>query len=867
MSNHRCWKALLIVSLCALWAAPISAWAQGSKDDYERAQSLQQRTRGKVYADRITANWLNDGKQFWYVVKTGPNQQHWVLVDAEKGQRREAFDHKKMAAALSEAGGKKFSADNLPITSFNLSADLTTAHFSALGKRWQCDLADYKLKEAGASEEEHSTVTVLDRPRPSQSDGPNTTVRFVNRTPGTIKLVWIDASGERSEYGAIEPNKDFEQNTYAGHVWVALDANDRPMGIFQATEKPGVAIVDGSNRFAGAGRGGFRGRRGGGPPDGRALSPDGKWRADIQDHNLIVHGVGTDENIKLTTDGTADDPYVARYYWSPDSKYLAAIQEKVGENRQIHFIESSPRDQVQPKLHTLDYAKPGDKLPVARPRLFDIAGRKQIAVSEELFPNAWSITDVHWQPDSKRFMFLYNQRGHQVLRIMGVDAASGEAKAIVDEHSDTFIDYADKQFSQYLDDTHELIWMSERDGWNHLYLYNVDSGEVKKQITRGPWVVRAVDYVDTAKRQIWFRAGGIHAEQDPYYVHFCRVNFDGTDLVVLTAGDGTHEVDFSPDRRFLVDTYSRVDMPPVTELRRCENGSLVCSLERADWTALLDTGWRPPERFVAKGRDGQADIYGIIHRPTKFDPEKKYPVIEKIYAGPQGAFVPKNFAPYYEGQAMAELGFIVVQIDGMGTNLRSKAFHNVCWKNLGDAGFPDRILWMKAAAEKYPEMDLTRIGIYGTSAGGQSALRALLADGNFYKAAVADSGCHDNRMDKVWWNELWMGWPLGPEYAEQSNVTQAKNLKGKLLLIVGEEDTNVDPTSTMQVVNALIKADKDFELLVVPGANHGVGASTPYGVRRTRDFFVRSLLNKEPRWVNQTSTSNEANSENDPPTS
>jgi dipeptidyl aminopeptidase/acylaminoacyl peptidase len=479
---------------------------------------------------------------------------------------------------------------------------------------------------------------------------------------------------------------------------------------------------------------------------------------------------------------------------------------------------------------------------------------KQIPVSEELFPNAWSVTDVHWQPDSKRFSFLYNQRGHQVLRIVGVDAESGQAKSMVDEHSDTFIDYADKEFSQYLDDTHEVIWMSERDGWNHLYLYDSQTGEVKNQITRGPWVVRNVDYVDTAKRQIWFRASGIRAEQDPYYVHFCRVNFDGTGLVVLTAGDGTHEVDFSPDRKFLVDTYSRVDMPPVTELRRSEDGSLVCTLEHADWTALLDTGWRPPERFVAKGRDGQTDIYGIIHRPSNFDPQKKYPVIEKIYAGPQGAFVPKNFAPYYEGQAMAELGFIVVQIDGMGTNERSKAFHNVCWKNLGDAGFPDRILWMQAAAQKYPEMDLSRVGIYGTSAGGQSALRALLAYGDFYKVAVADSGCHDNRMDKVWWNELWMGWPVGPEYAEQSNVTQAKNLQGKLLLIVGEEDTNVDPASTMQVVNALIKADKDFELLVVPGANHGIGASSPYGVRRTRDFFVRSLLDKQPRWTKAVST-------------
>ncbi len=261
---------------------------------------------------------------------------------------------------------------------------------------------------------------------------------------------------------------------------------------------------------------------------------------------------------------------------------------------------------------------------------------------------------------------------------------------------------------------------------------------------------------------------------------------------------------------------------------------------------LLATGWQVPERFVAKGRDGQTDIYGVIFRPTNFDPQKQYPVIEKIYAGPHGAFVPKAFESYFGAQAMAELGFMVVQIDGMGTNWRAKAFHNVCWKNLGDSGFPDRIAWLQAAAKKYPQMDLSRVGIYGGSAGGQSALRALLAHGDFYKAAVADCGCHDNRMDKIWWNEAWMGWPVGPHYEEQSNVTQAHKLQGKLLLIVGELDRNVDPASTMQVVNALIKADKDFDLLVVPGGGHGIAESS-YGKRRRRDFFVRHLLGVEPR--------------------
>ncbi|HZN66446.1 MAG TPA: S9 family peptidase, partial [Tepidisphaeraceae bacterium] len=258
----------------------------------------------------------------------------------------------------------------------------------------------------------------------------------------------------------------------------------------------------------------------------------------------------------------------------------------------------------------------------------------------------------------------------------------------------------------------------------------------------------------------------------------------------------------------------------------------------SEWTAA---GGRFPHRFVAKGRDGVTDIYGIIHRPRDFDPSRRYPVIESIYAGPQSAHVPKSFRARHGQQRLADRGLIVVQIDGMGTSHRSKQFHDVCWKNLGDAGLPDRIAWMKAASAKHPEMDLSRVGVYGGSAGGQNALGALLFHGDFYDAAVADCGCHDNRMDKVWWNEQWMGWPVGPEYAASSNVTHAHKLQGKLMLIVGELDRNVDPASTMQVANALVRADKDFDLLVIPGAGHGAG-SGPYGRRRTEEFFVRHLL-------------------------
>jgi len=357
-------------------------------------------------------------------------------------------------------------------------------------------------------------------------------------------------------------------------------------------------------------------------------------------------------------------------------------------------------------------------------------------------------------------------------------------------------------------------------------------------------VVRGIERVDEEKRQIWFRACGKNPKQDPYFIHYYRVNFDGSDLVALTEGNGTHTAQFSPDSKYLIDTWSRVDAAPVHELRRCSDGKFVCELEKADASELTAKGWQRPEVFVAKGRDGTTDIWGIICRPPNFDSAKRYPVIEHVYAGPHDSFVPKAFSPNRTFRALTELGFIVVQMDGMGTANRSKAFHDVCWHNLKDAGFSDRILWHQAAAKKYPYYDVSRVGIYGTSAGGQSSTGALLFHGDFYKAAVSACGCHDNRMDKASWNEQWMGYPVGPHYAECSNIDNARRLQGKLLLIVGELDTNVPPESTFRLVDALVRAGKDFDLLVVPGMGHSDGGV--YGRRRLLDFFVRHLHGVEP---------------------
>ncbi len=774
--------------LFAMLASSISVSAQGSRADYERAAKLSQRFSGKVFRDRVEAHWLPGNTSFWYQVKTGPDTREFVQVNAISGERK-------------------------------------------------------VIPKALASAEPLRAISPDEAPTRSRRTGDETSLTFINRLPDEVELFWLSTEGERRSYGKIPAGGQREQHTFAGHVWLAADREGKGIAVFEASESSGDAEIARST--------GDRSRT---PPRARQrqtprdTSPDGKWRATIKDNNVVLRDAVSGEEVTLTTDGKSDDAYRERFYWSPDSKHFVAVRVEKGQEHKVSFVESSPKDQVQPKLHSFDYLKPGDKLPHPRPVLFDVATKKRIGINDELFPNTFTESgdmDIRWL-DSSGFSFRYNQRGHQVLRIVFVDAVSGEARSVVDEQNKTFIDYSGKYFAEF-GGTNELIWMSERDGWNHLYLYDVKTGRVNNQITRGEWVVRGVDRVDKETRQIWFRAGGIRAGQDPYYVHYCRVNFDGSSLVVLTEGDGTHTVEFSPDRRFIIDSFSRVDMPAVTELRRAEDGKLVCALERGDASALLTNGWRAPERFVAKGRDGETDIYGVIVRPTNFDPAKKYPVIENIYAGPQSAFTPKAFSAVPRMMELAELGFIVVQMDGMGTSQRSKKFHDVCWKNIGDAGFPDRIAWIKAATAKHPEMDLTRVGLYGTSAGGQNALGGLLTHGDFYKAGVSDCGCHDNRMDKIWWNEQWMGWPVGPHYDEQSNVTLAHKLQGKLLLMVGEMDRNVDPASTMQVVNALEKADKDFEFVVVPGAGHGV-AGTPYGKRRLQDFFVRSLLGKEPRW-------------------
>lgn len=573
-------------------------------------------------------------------------------------------------------------------------------------------------------------------------------------------------------------------------------------------------------------------------------SPNGALEAYERDFNVWVREAGARDGRQLSFDGSKQNFYVVtKESWSPDSKMLAVSRTRPGEERYVNYVESSPDEQLQPVTTELFYNKPGDVLTDRQPVLFDITSGKAIVVDRALFPNAYSQSEPKWWADGRGFYIRYNQRGHQVYRIVEVNRL-GVARAIINEESKTYVEYNSKTVFEPLNDGREIVWMSERDGWCHLYLYDGIKGVVKKQVTKGPWAVRSVLNIDQERRTITFSANGMRKGEDPYFTHYYRINFDGTGLVPLTEGVGTHQLAFSPDRQFYVDIWSRVDLAPVAELRRASDGAKLMELEHGDMAPLLAAGWSAPEPFVAKGRDGVTDIYGLIVKPTNFDPGKKYPVIESIYAGPQGAFTPKNFASYRALNGQAELGFIVVQIDGMGTNYRSKAFHDVAWKNLKDAGFPDRILWHKAVAAKYPWYDISRVGIFGGSAGGQNAMGALLFHPEFYDAAFAYAGSHDNRMDKIWWNEQYMGWPVGPEYSASSNVDNADRLQGKLMLVVGELDTNVDPSSTYQVANALIKAGKTFDFLLLPGAGHTEGGT--YGERRRWDFFVKELLGVTP---------------------
>lgn len=579
--------------------------------------------------------------------------------------------------------------------------------------------------------------------------------------------------------------------------------------------------------------------------DGFRMSPDGKSQVYLKDNNLWVKLNG--EERALTTNGDSTYYYSAWGSFSADGRYYATVRIKPAPKHYVYYVESSPKDRLEPVLHKQEYAKPGDSLNYRVPVIVEMATGRVIEPSTDLFKSQYQVTAPRWDADNEHVTFEFNERGHKTYRVLELSAKTGLVRTLIEEKNDKYINY-NRQRRIDLQDGKRIVWTSERDGRNHIYLYDRQKGQLIRQVTKGEYYVRGIQHVDEKAGIIYFSACGMNKSEDPYLIHYYKIGLNGKGLVCLTPEEGNHSVTYTEDMVYLIDTYSTVTTPPVTVLRSGKDGKILRTLETADITALEAVGWKAPEVFVAKGRDGKTDMWGLIQRPSNFDPNKKYPIIEYIYSGPGDQYVPKTFTPWlYYLQNMAELGFIVVQVDAMTTSFRTREFEEVCYKNLKDGGLPDRIAWIKAAAEKYPYMDIDRVGIYGCSAGGQNALAAVLWHGDFYKAAYAACGCHDNRMDKIWWNEQWMSYPIDSSYVECSNVENAYRLERPLMLVVGELDDNVDPASTMQVVNALEKAGKDFELVVIPGAHHTMGES--YGDHKRYDFFVRHLLGVDPpKW-------------------
>lgn len=609
-----------------------------------------------------------------------------------------------------------------------------------------------------------------------------------------------------------------------------------------------------------------------------SLSPDGKRAVFIRDWNLWLRDTTSGKETQLTRDGVenfgyatdnagwihSDHPVVL---WSPDSKKVATFQQDQRGDGDMYLVSTRAG---HPELQQWKYPLPGDRVVTTIQRvIIDVdTGRivrlkmppdqHRSTVCDNIScgggptgPPKW--VDVEWSPDAKTLAFVSTSRDHKDEHLRVADAETGAVREVYEEKVQTQYESGFNHANwYYLPQSNEFIWFSERSNWSHLYLYDLITGKLKNQITTGDWDVAQVLCVDVAKRQIWFTASDSVPGENPYYDHVYRIDFDGTHLTPLTTEPGDHAISASHSGRYFVDSVSTPETPANTVLRD-DSGKAILPLGREDVTRLSATGWKPPIPVTVKARDGKTDLYGLMFEPTNFDSAKKYPIIDHIYPGPQiGSVGSYNFsAARGDCQALAELGFVVIEIDGMGTPQRSKSFQDVSYANMGDNTLPDQVTGIKQLAQKYPFIDLSRVGIYGHSGGGNATTEAMLRYPDFFQVGVAESGNNDNREYEDDWGERYQGLlktnPDGTtNYDDQANENFAKGLKGHLLLAHGTMDNNVPPTSTLLVVDALIRANKDFDLLLLPNQHHGYGAETNYMTRRRWDYFVRWLLNAEP---------------------
>ncbi|HXJ94450.1 MAG TPA: DPP IV N-terminal domain-containing protein [Terriglobia bacterium] len=772
----RLLRPFLVTSLALLATSSARSQDAGSPraltvDDYARAEKFMGYNTNPLVGHAGRPEWTSD-ERLWYY-DTDATGARFVMFDPVTLARTPAFDHVKLAAALSAASGHTYEANKLPLSAIEFSADGQFVSFNVGRRRFQCDREGAKC-----------------------------------------------------------------------------------------TSESGMEVAPG---------------RPGGRTTNEGASPDQKKAALIRDYNLWVRDVASGKESQLTTDGVKDFSYALDnagweksdrpiLLWSPDSKKIATFQQDQRKVGDMYLVETKVG---HPTLEAWKYPLPGDEniatiqrviIEVDTPKVIrlqmppdphrstlcdDIACR----ASQFAEPGNW--TDVEWTPDSTRLAFVSTSRDHKQETLRIADAATGAVRDVMEERVAT--QYESGQGSanwRILPGSNEYIWYSERDNWGHLYLYDLATGKLKNQITSGNWVVTQMLRVDERARTVYFLAVG-REPGNPYFTHLYRVGFDGQGLTLLTPEDANHQVTLSRSGRYFVDTYSKPDVPPVTVLRNAD-GKLLATIEKADISRLVAAGWKPPQPITVKARDGSTDLYGLMFLPTHLDPQKKYPIVNHIYPGPQGGSVGSwSFsAARGDTQALAELGFVVVEIEGMGNPDRSKKFHDFYYGNMGDNTLPDQVAGMKQLAQRYAWIDLDRAGIYGHSGGGYAAADAMFRYPDFFKVGISEAGNHDNREYEDDWGERYQGLLVheagsGTNYEDQANENIAKNLKGHLLLAHGTMDDNVPPYNTLLVVNELIKANKDFDLLLLPNRHHGFG-NEPYMVRHRWDYFVRYLMGAEP---------------------
>jgi dipeptidyl aminopeptidase/acylaminoacyl peptidase len=789
--------SLALRALPLVCAVALPAGAQ--QVSYTRAeQLLDWNTSLLLSGDSVRPQWYLDGNRFWYRNKT-PRGAEYVVVDPVRNTRGLLFENTRLAAAMSVANDTSYDPSRLPFRTFKFTNDGQNEReieFTANRRRFLCDITSYRCA-------------------------------VKDTLPSEVPYV---------------------------------------------------------------------------------LSPDKKLEAFVRNYNVFVRPRGGGDSTQLTTDGVQywsyglneprpselqrPQPRRPQLRWSPDSKKI--VVSRSDERRVAHmpYISYTPQ---RPKAYSQPYALPGDTIvPVPGFHILDVAAKTNIAVKLTPTPNqltiAGSARDSAWSASSDKVYVTWFTRASKSAYLAAVDAKSGAVQVIARDSSKTFVEIgppsADPVSWYVTKDDRDAFWWSERDGWSHLYrldasggvattvsqagaaaapsggprvasadgevaLSKFRSGVVRNQVTTGEWNVGAIQYVDETTKQIFFTARGREAGRLPYYAHLYRANFDGSGLTLLTPEDANHEIEFSPSGKYFVDTYSRVEKAPTTVLRAVPDGRVVRKLEEAETTRLEASGWKPAQIFTVKARDGMTDLYGVMYVPAKLDSTKKYPIIDHIYPGPQvGSVGAWRFKGGGEPFSLAELGFVVIQLDHLGTPLRSKAFHDNYYGNFGDNGLPDHIAAIKQLAARYKFIDLDRVGIFGHSGGGFASTDAILRHPDFFKVAVSGAGNHDNRSYNIYWAEKYQGLMnrdtvrKTDNFDGSANKAMAKNLKGHLLLMHGDMDDNVHPANTIQVVDELIKANRTFDLIIAPNRNHGL--NEPYFIRRRWDYFVEHLLGATP---------------------